>query len=129
MRFYTNVYQIGNSILVRGYENGKSFSDREEFRPTFYVPTKKRSKWRTLDGQKVEPVQPGTIRDCREFLDKYSTVQGFYVHGYERYVHQYISEKYPEPEIKFDIEKIKLVTIDIEAVSYTHLTLPTKRIV
>ena len=114
MRFYTNVYQIGNSILVRGYENGKSFSDREEFRPTFYVPTKKRSKWRTLDGQKVEPVQPGTIRDCREFLDKYSTVQGFYVHGYERYVHQYISEKYPEPEIKFDIEKIKLVTIDIE---------------
>ena len=35
MRFYTNVYQIGNSILVRGYENGKSFSDREEFKPTF----------------------------------------------------------------------------------------------
>ena len=41
MRFYTNVYQIGNSILVRGYENGKSFSDREEFRPTFYVPLKR----------------------------------------------------------------------------------------
>ena len=114
MRFYTNVYQIGNSILVRGYENGKSFSDREEFKPTFYVPTKRRSKWKTLDGQRVEPVKPGTIKDCREFLDKYSTVQGFYVHGYERYVHQYISEKYPEPEIKFDIEKIKLVTIDIE---------------
>ena len=61
MKFYTNVFQIGNSMLVRGYDNGKHFSDRKEFHPTFYVPTKRRSKWRTLDGQVVEPVKPGTI--------------------------------------------------------------------
>ena len=114
MKFYTNVFQIGNSMLVRGYDNGKHFSDREDFKPTFYVPTKKRSKWKTLDGTAVEPVQPGTIRDCREFVDKYSQVQGFNVYGNERYVHQYISERYPEDEIKFDISKINLVTIDIE---------------
>jgi DNA polymerase elongation subunit (family B) len=101
-------------MLVRGYDNGKHFSDREDFKPTFYVPTKKRSKWKTLDGTAVEPVQPGTIRDCREFVDKYSQVQGFNVYGNERYVHQYISERYPEDEIKFDISKINLVTIDIE---------------
>jgi DNA polymerase elongation subunit (family B) len=114
MRFYTNVFQIGNDILVRGYENGKHFSDRQEFYPTFYVPTKKQSKWKTLDGISVEPVRPGTIRDCREFLDKYSSVQGFSVFGNERYIHQYISDAYPEDEIKFDINKIKLITIDIE---------------
>ena len=115
MKFYTNVFQIGNSMLVRGYDNGKHFSDREEFRPTFFVPTKKkRSKYKTLDGQLVEPVKPGTIRDCREFIDKYSQVQGFNVYGNERYVHQYISENYPENEIQFDLSKIKLVTIDIE---------------
>ena len=102
-------------MLVRGYDNGKHFSDRQEFRPTFYVPTKKkRSKWKTLDGQLVEPVKPGTIKDCREFIDKYSQVQGFNVFGNERYVHQYIAENYPEDEIKFDLSKIKLVTIDIE---------------
>ena len=28
-----------------------------------------------------------------------------------------------------DIERLKLSSIDLEAVSYTHLTLPTKRIV
>ena len=49
MRFYTNVFQIGNYILVRGYEDGKHFSDRTQFHPTFYVPTKKKSKWKTLD--------------------------------------------------------------------------------
>ena len=115
MKFYTNVFQIGNSMLVRGYDNGKHFEDRVEFHPTFYVPTKrKRSKWKTLDGELVDPVKPGTIKDCREFIDKYSQVQNFNVYGNERYVHQYISEKYPENEIKFDLNKIKLFTIDIE---------------
>ena len=105
MKFYTNVFQIGNSMLVRGYDNGRHFSDREEFHPTFYVPTKKRSKWKTLDGQRVEPVKPGTIKDCREFIDKYSAVQNFNIYGNERYVHQYISENYPEDEIKFDLKQ------------------------
>jgi len=114
MRFYTNVFQIGNDILIRGYENGKHFSDRQKFQPTLFVPTKRKSKWRTLDNLPVEPVKPGTIRDCREFIDKYSSVNGFSVYGNERYVHQYISEMYPEDEIKFDIGKIKLITIDIE---------------
>ena len=36
------------------------------------------------------------------------------MYGNERYVHQYISENYPENEIKFDLNKIKLITIDIE---------------
>jgi hypothetical protein len=31
--------------------------------------------------------------------------------------YQYISEKYPEDEIKFDITKINLITIDIEVKS------------
>ena len=34
MRFYTNVFLIGNDILVRGYENGKHFSDRQKYQPT-----------------------------------------------------------------------------------------------
>ena len=115
MKFYTNVFQIGNSMLIRGYDNGRHFEDRQEFHPTFYVPTKrKRSKWKTLDGELVEPVKPGTIKDCRAFIDKYSQVQNFNIYGNERYVHQYISENYPEDEIKFDLNKIKLVTIDIE---------------
>ena len=115
MKFYTNVFQIGNSMLVRGYDNGRHFEDRVEFRPTFFVPSKrKRSKWKTLDGQLVDPVKPGTIKDCREFIDKYSQVQNFNIYGNERYVHQYISEEYPEPEINFDLNKIKLITIDIE---------------
>jgi len=101
-------------MLVRGYENGKQFSYREPFAPTFYVPSKKESKWKTLDGENVEPIKPGKISDCKEFVEKYKDVQGFAIYGNDRYVAQYISDKYPEDEIKFDISKIGLYTIDIE---------------
>ena len=114
MRFYTNVYQRFNEMLVRGYEDGKHFSYREEFYPTFFVPSKKESKYKTLDGRSVEPIKPGKISDCKEFVEKYKDVEGFDVYGNDRYVAQYISEKYPEDEIKFDISKIGLYTIDIE---------------
>ena len=114
MRFYTNVHQRFNEILVRGYENGRHFTTKETFHPTFYVPSKKKSKYKTLDGKSVEPIKPGKISDCKEFVEKYSGVEGFDVYGNDRYICQYISEKYPEDEIKFDISKIKLVTIDIE---------------
>jgi len=118
MRFYTNVQLVGNQFLVRGYDNGEHFSLREEFRPTLFVDSKNsKSKYKTLDGKLVESIQPGYVKDCREFLDKYKDVDGFNVYGNERYIYQYISEKYPEDEIKFDMSKIKLVTLDIETTS------------
>jgi len=117
MRFYTNVQLIGNQFLVRGVENGKRFEIRDEFFPTLYVKTKKDSKYRTLGGEAVEPINPGTVKDCREFYKKYDEIDGFEIYGNDRYIYQYISEKYPEDEIKFDISKIKLVTLDIEVAS------------
>jgi len=117
MRFYTNVQLVGNQFLVRGYDNGKRFTDREEWRPTLFVDSKKKSKFQTLEGKHVEPIQPGYVRDCREFYKKYQDVEGFNIYGNERYIYQYISEKYPQDEIKFDITKIQLVTLDIETTS------------
>ena len=117
MRFYTNVYEKFNKMLVRGYEDGRYFQSEEEFRPTLYVTSKKQSKYKTLNGSSVEPIQPGKISDCKEFLKKYENVEGFTVYGNDNYKAQYISQTYPEDEIKFDIKKIRLVTIDIEVAS------------
>ena len=114
MKFYTNVQMIGNKFLVRGYENGQRVMYKDDFYPTLYVPSKKQSEYKTLEGEYVEPIKPGTVRDCREFYKKYDDVEGFKIYGNDRYVSQYISEKYPEKEIKFDITKLKLFTIDIE---------------
>ena len=117
MRFYTNVQVVGNNFLVRGYENGRSVTFKEEYSPTLFVKSNRETKYKTLEGENVEPIQPGTVRDCREFYKKYDDVDGFKIYGNDRYVFQYISDKYPEDEIKFDIKKINLVTIDIEVKS------------
>ncbi len=114
MKFYTNIQLIGNQFLIRGYENGKHITHREEWKPTLFVPSKRKTKYKTLEGDSVEPIQPGFVRDCREFYKKYDEVENFKIYGNDRYVYQYISEKYPEEHIQFDIKKIRLVTIDIE---------------
>ena len=90
---------------------------REKFSPTLFVSSNKKTFYRTLTGEYVEPIKPGTVRDCREFIKKYDGVEGFKIYGNERFIYQYISDKYTEEEIKFDINKIKLVTIDIEVAS------------
>jgi len=117
MKFYTNVQLIGNQFLVRGVENGKRYEHRDEFFPTLFVKSKKKAKYKTLSGESVEAINPGTVRDCRDFYKKYEDVEGFEIYGNDRYIYQYISEKYPQDEIKFDISKIKLVTLDIEVAS------------
>ena len=117
MRFYTNVQLVGNNFLVRGYENGKHFMVRETFSPTLFVSSNKKTKYKTLTGDHVEPINPGSVRDCREFFKRYDGVQNFDIYGNDRYIYQYISEMYPEPEVKFDISKIKLTTLDIEVKS------------
>jgi DNA polymerase elongation subunit (family B) len=108
---------VGDHFLVRGYENGKHFMTREKFYPTLFVPSKKNTQYQTLNGEYVEAVQPGTVRECREFIKKYDGVKGFDISGNDRYIYQYISETYPEDEVKFDINKIKVTTIDIEVAS------------
>ena len=117
MRFYTNVQMVGDNFLVRGYENGKHFANREKFYPTLFVSSNKKTKYKTLEGDYVEAVKPGTVRESRDFIKKYDGVEGFKVFGNERFIYQYISEQYPEDEIKFDINKIKISTLDIEVKS------------
>jgi len=116
-RFYTNVQMVGNQMLVRGYENGKTFTSRENFKPTLYVPSTGKSKYTTLSGEYVEPIKPGSIRDSREFVKKYDNIEGFKIFGQERFIYQYISDTYPEEQIDFDMKKINLLTIDIEVAS------------
>jgi DNA polymerase elongation subunit (family B) len=108
---------VGDHFLVRGYDNGEHFMTRERFSPTLFVPSKRETNYQTLNGEYVEPIEPGSVRECRDFIKKYDGVEGFKIYGNDRYVYQYISSKYPEEQIKFDIDKVKLATLDIEVAS------------
>ena len=114
MKFYTSVQQSGNTILVRGYDHGRQFSDRVKFDPTLFLPTNKPSEWKTLDGKRVRPVKQGTIKDAKEFVETHKEMSDFPVYGQTRYNNQYILEEYPWDEMKFDMNQIRIFTIDIE---------------
>jgi len=117
--FYTSVFQYGNRLLVRGYEEGVAFSRKVEFQPTLFVDSKKSgqtSKWKTLDGKTVYPVKPGSIKECKDFIEQYKDVHGFGIYGLNQYDYQYISETYPG-DLAPDTSKIKIVTLDIETKS------------
>ena len=115
MSFYTNVQTIGNSILFRGVsENGKRFKDRIEYHPTLYIPTKEETKFRTLEGNPVGEIQPGTMKECREFITKYKEVGNFDIYGNDKFEFSFIAEHFPEEHIDYDMSQIKIAYIDIE---------------
>ena len=114
MKFYTNVEQAGNRLLVRGYNNGERYSDRVPFNPTLFLPTKQYSKWKTLEGEPVQPHRFGSITEAREFLKGYKEVPDFEIHGNTRFLYQYIAEQHPEDQVRFDSSKIRIFNIDIE---------------
>ena len=58
MKFYTNVQLIGNQVLVREVDNGVRKEYRDEFFPTLFVKSKKKTKFKTLGGEPVEPIKP-----------------------------------------------------------------------
>ena len=111
--FYTSVHPIGDRIFIRGVENGKRYQRKLDFNPTLYVTAKKPSKWKTLEGTFVDEVQPGSIKDTREFIKRYDGVEGFSVYGNSNYAYQYISDNYSH-DVNWDMEQIKVFTIDIE---------------
>lgn len=114
MSFYTSVFRYGNSILYRGYDGGgRRYQRKEPFQPTYYVPAKKDTGWRGLDEQVIGPVKMESMREGKEWLEKYRDVSGFNIYGNPNYIHQFISEKFPG-DIKFERDQINVTTIDIE---------------
>lgn len=117
-KFYTYAALYGDFILVKGWDyNAKNyFQDKIEFRPTLYVPSNKPSKYKTVDGINVSPVNPGGIKDSKQFISEYKDVGGVTVYGMERFIYQYLAEEY-DGEIQFDTSKVKTYCLDIETSS------------
>ena len=113
MKFYKNVDQVGDRILVRGYDGGREVRLRDEFFPTLYVKAKEETGYTTLEGDPVKPIRPGTIRESRQFCERYQDVEGFEVYGHQTYLYQWINENFPG-EVEYDPSKIRVFTIDIE---------------
>lgn len=117
MSFYTNVTKLGNSILYRGYnDSGAAIMHKYKFQPTFYAPTREKTEWKGLDGTPVMPLEFEDMKSGKDFYDRMKNTAGTQIYGNERFVQQFITNKFPD-EIKFKKRLVNIVNLDIEVAS------------
>ena len=127
-QFYTNVVTKGGRLMHRGYDkHGKRVHESLTFRPTLFVPTKKEktTSWSTIDGKRVEPIDFENMFEAREFVKKYSDVEGFTVYGDIDAQYQFIADTYgSEGELEYDSSTIRVLYIDIEVETESGFSTP-----
>ena len=114
-RFYTNVYQYGNYLYVRGYRDGAIVRAKAPYSPTLYKDTptfpNQTTVFKTLNDS---PVYPKKYKDINEaYNDLKTKPDNVDWYGNVQYRYQYITETYPKT-IDWDKDLIKLFSIDIE---------------
>lgn len=110
--FYTSVERHGNYIHYIGYENSRRITKKEKYEPELFVLANKKTKFRTVRGQTVAKYKPGSMRDCKDFIER-TEADNFPIYGMQDYVIQYISERFPKG-VDFDPSIINVSILDIE---------------
>ena len=117
MEFYTNVARYGNTLLYRGYKDGRRFEDRIKFSPTLYQADPNGTAY-TMNGIRVSPKLFDTMREVKDYQQAWRDVGGAdkTLYGQTNFISSFIQEMFPE-DIEFDRDVINVSTIDIEVAS------------
>ena len=114
MDFYTNVQNLGGTILYRGIMDGKKVKQRIDYTPSLYLPSKRPTQFKTLHGQFLEPKKFDSIRDAKDFVQKYSNIPGApIIYGNTKFEYAFIAEQHADM-VEWDQDKISIGVIDIE---------------
>jgi len=123
--FYTSVICVGNNILYRGVENGRRVKLKIGYTPTMFLPAQKTTAWKNLQGESLEEIKLGSIRECRDFIKRYEEVDNFKIYGNTRYEYAYIADEF-KGMVEWDQSKIRIGIIDIEVGSENGFPDPYK---
>ena len=115
-KFYTYAQCYGQSVLTRGYDNGIPFTEKVAFKPTLYIKSDKPSKYKSLyDSSPLSPVKFDSIREMKDFIERYDGVDGFEVNGFPKAEYQWINENY-KGDIDYNMADVNILFLDIETV-------------
>ena len=112
MRFYTNIVQWGNNLLLREVVNGERINRKVKYSPTLYARVAKETNYKTLEGKYVAPIKHETIKDAKAWAEGYKD-QPHLIYGNTQFAYNYIADEYSN-EMSWNIDEILIVTIDIE---------------
>ena len=110
--FYTNVFQRGNRMYVRGFDKGLRYTDIVNYKPYLFI-AKQNGKYKTLDGKPVEKLEFDSIADARDFIGRYDQVSNMEIYGLTTFPYLYIFDAF-KGDIDYDPKLVNIATIDIE---------------
>jgi len=113
MKYYTNVASVGNNILYRGVKEGRRVKYKIAYTPTLFLPSKKQTKFTSLDGEHLEPMKFESIREARDFVKRYDGVENFRIYGNNSYAYAFIADE-QKGMVDWKIEDLSIAVIDIE---------------
>jgi len=111
--YYTNVASIGNNILYRGVKDGRRVKLKLAYTPTLFLQSNKNTKFKSLDGEPLEPMKFESIREARDFIKRYDEVTNFKIYGQTRFEYAFIAEQNPGM-IEWNFDDVSIAIIDIE---------------
>lgn len=115
-KFYTNYCVTGDTLHIKGYDEGKPFNEKINVKPVMYVDDlSKQSEIKNIYGNPIKPVQLDSIKETKKFLQGYSGTS-LNVYGNINYGSQYIIEN-PELASNYSPKEISLMFFDIEVYS------------
>ncbi len=114
MEFYTNVFSRGDRVYLRGYKDGRRFSDVINYKPYLFVASDNKSdtKYKNLSGSPLKRIDFDSISEAREFLKMYADVDNFEVYGFGNFQYVFMYDKFHD--MKYDTSLINIIGIDIE---------------
>ena len=76
-KYYTNITVYGPHILYRGVKNGRRIKEKINYAPTLFLPAKKKTDYKTLFGEYLQPMQFANIREARDLAKRYESLDNF----------------------------------------------------
>ena len=111
--YYTNVASVGNNILFRGIKNGRRVKLKIGYSPTLFLPSKKPTQFKSLEGEYLEPMKFENIREARDFVKRYDEVSNFKIYGQTRYEYAFIADE-NQGMVDWNMDDISVAICDIE---------------
>jgi DNA polymerase elongation subunit (family B) len=112
-KFYTNVFQRGNIIYVRGYDKGISFVEKVKYKPYLFIESNKESNYNTIDGRSVSRIDFDSIYEAKEFVEAHKSIVNFPIYGMQNFMYPYIYGAFPG-NISPDFSLMNIAALDIE---------------
>ncbi len=114
MSFYTNVQSIGGKILYRGVIDGKKVKQKIDYSPALYIPSKKVTNFKSLNGDYLDKKVFDSIREAREYTKQFEDlVNSTKIYGNTRYEYAFIADRHPDM-VEWDPDLISIGVVDIE---------------